>query len=426
MGLADSERKLIVVTTPKKSSGSPYENPELFRFTGSMEGLPEWVDPLGESGAAPWQRGAQELFESAAQVMPGLAIAALLALIGRALAEYIGVTLMGFARTPVSPILTAILLGLAIRNAVGLPPAYQPGLRLCLQQLLRIGVALLGLRLSLAAVGSIGLVALPVVLASIATALVAVTFVNRWLELPTRLGTLVAVGTAICGNSAIIATAPLIRAEEDEVSYAVGCVTLFGLIALVSYPFLANVLFSGQLQLSGIFLGTAIHDTAQVAGAGLLFADQYGAPEVLDTAMVTKLLRNLFMVVVIPGVAFLYHQQGATGTSSARLQLRQAVPFFVFGFLGLALLRTMGDLGEAPFAGLLTSAQWAGAIELGSTASAWCVTLAMAAVGLGTDLGRLKELGLRPLAVGLSAALTVGVVSAGTLSLLEPWISGLQ
>ncbi|MDJ0868029.1 MAG: putative sulfate exporter family transporter [Myxococcota bacterium] len=411
---------------PDKRSGNPYENPELFEFAGSMEGLPEWVDPLGEPRAAPWQRGAQAFFEAAAQVLPGVAIAALLALIGRALAEYVGVTLMGFARTPLSPILIAILLGLAIRNAVGLPTAYQPGLRLCLQQILRIGIALLGLRLSLAAVGSIGLVALPIVIASIATALVGVTLVNRWLELPPRLGTLVAVGTAICGNSAIIATAPLIQAEEDEVSYAVGCVTLFGLTALVTYPFLAGVLFGEQLQLSGIFLGTAIHDTAQVAGAGLLFAQQYEAGQVLDTAMVTKLLRNLFMVAVIPGVAFLYHRQGATTVSPARLRLRQAMPFFVFGFLGLALLRTIGDLGEAPFAGLLAPTQWTGLIELGSNASAWCVTLAMAAVGLGTDLGRLKALGLRPLAVGLSAALTVGAVSVGALSLLSPWISGLS
>src|SRR5439155_5034949 len=150
----------------------------------------------------------------------------------------------------VSEITVAVLLGLLIRNTIGLPAVYERGLRLCGREVLRLGIVLLGLRLSLARVGEIGQVALPVVVGCIAVALVTVTWINRALGLPRRLGSLIAVGTSICGVSAIAATAPLIEAEEDEVSYAVACVTLFGLLALFTYPFVAHGLFRDDPRLA--------------------------------------------------------------------------------------------------------------------------------------------------------------------------------
>ena len=147
------------------------------------------------------------------------------------------------------------------------------------------------------------------------------TWVARALGLPSRLGLLIAVGTGICGNTAIVAIGPVIGAREDETSYAVGCVTLFGMLALLLYPSLAHALFGADARQVGLFLGTAIHDTAQVAGAGLLYAQQYGAPAALDVATVTKLVRNLFMLVVIPLAAWLHRR-----TADAPQQSR--VPFF--------------------------------------------------------------------------------------------------
>ncbi len=403
-----------------------YDHPELARWAGSMEGVPEWVGPSEtfEERAArqPWQQRGNELFALLGALLPGIVIALVLAVLGRGLSESLGTTLMGLERSPISPILVAILAGLLIRNTIGLPVVYESGIQLCLKRLLRVGVALLGIRLSLGAVGAIGLAALPIVVGCIATALLLVSWVNARLGMPRRLGTLVAVGTAICGNTAIVATGPVIDADEDEVSYAVGTITVFGLLALVTYPFVSHGLFGGDPGLAGFFLGTAIHDTAQVAGAGLLYVQQYSAPEALDTATVTKLVRNVFMVAVIPLMAVLYHRGGEAGAARRRPPLKQAVPLFVLGFVAMAILRTVGDLGDEPFGGLLTASQWSSAIASLSTASAWCLTVAMASVGLGTNLKRLRSLGLKPLGVGLAAALSVGLMSTLLIHLLASWL----
>src|SRR3954469_22344164 len=134
--------------------------------------------------------------------------------------------------------------------------------------------------------------------------MISVTLITRAMGLPRKLGTLMAVGTSICGVSAIVATAPIIEADEDETSYAVACITIFGLIALISYPFLAYHLFDpAHPTQAGIFLGTAIHDTSQVAGAGAAYAAQYKADAAMKTAITVKLVRNLSMSVLIPLMA---------------------------------------------------------------------------------------------------------------------------
>src|SRR2546423_13332191 len=162
-----------------------------------------------------------------------------------------------------------------------------------------------------------GLIGLPIIVVCITTALVVVTFVNRALGLPKRLGTLIGVGTSICGVSAVVAVAPVIDAEEDEVSYAVACITLFGLMTLFVYPFFSHWLFGADPRQVGLFLGTAVHDTSQVTGAGLMYQQMYGAREALNAATAVKLMRNIFMAGVIPLMAVLYHR-GGTAADAAK------------------------------------------------------------------------------------------------------------
>jgi uncharacterized integral membrane protein (TIGR00698 family) len=356
--------------------------------------------------------------------LPGLALAAALAALALVLAGWIGADLLGYARSPISPVLVAVLLGLAVRNTVGVAATFEPGVRLCITRVLRVSVALLGIRLSLAAAGTMGLSALPVVTVTIAAAIIIVTGLTRLFALPRRLGTLIAVGTAICGITAIVATAPVIGADEDETSYAVGTIAIFGMLAMLAYPFLAYEMF-GDPHNAGLFLGTAIHDTSQVAGAALAYAQQFGAPVTLETATVTKLIRNLSMALVIPLLGVMYQRRrteseieadGGTPTDdSAGARIRRMVPLFIIGFVAMTALRSIGDLGNRPF-GVLDPGTWEMIIAAAERASEIGLLIAMAAVGLGTGLARMRTLGLRPLAMGMAAAATVGAVSWGMIA----------
>lgn len=411
------------------SSRDPYSNPELFRFADSMEGVPDFLD-VAETEAerasrTGWRAQGHTGLEWLGELAPGLLLAGALAMLGTVVSDGLGKGLLGVDSSPISPILIAILSGLLIRNTIGLPQIFERGLDLSIKRILRIGVALLGIKLSVSAMGGIGLSALPIVLVCIVSALLVAGLATRLLSLPMRLGTLVAVGTAICGNTAIVATAPVIGASDDETSYAVGTITLFGLLALLFHPFIAHAIFGGDSLSSGIFLGTAIHDTAQVAGAGLLYDQQFSSPYALEVATVTKLLRNTFMVLVIPLAALVYHRGEKKMDRDVRSGLLKAVPLFVVGFVLMAGFRTWGDLGEVPFGGLLDAQQWEALISLVSDLSVVCLTVAMAAVGLGTHLARLKVLGLRPLAVGFLAALAVGAVSALLLVWVGPFFDSV-
>jgi uncharacterized integral membrane protein (TIGR00698 family) len=344
----------------------------------------------------------------------GLLLALLLALTGEYLAVSLAATL-GLQQGSISGLMIAILLGILANNLFTLPAALRPGIRFAIVRVLRLGIVLLGIRLSIVDAGVIGLRSLPITIGTVLAALVLVTYVSRRLGLSDRLGTLIAVGTSICGATAIVATAATIGARDDETSYAVACITLFGVGAMLVYPFAAHWLFTADSFRAGMFLGTAVHETAQVAGAGLVYQQYFGDARVLDVATVTKLVRNLSMLVVIPLMAVLYHSR-ATGTGAAP-KWYTMVPLFIVGFAALSLLRTIGDLGDRPF-GLLDEAKWQTLVALLRIMATYSLAVAMAAVGLNTSIRGLWQIGLKPLLVGLFSALLVGVASAVLVMLL--------
>lgn len=348
-------------------------------------------------------------------ILPGVALALALALAGQFLSELIGTRIMGMAKSPVSAIMMAILLGIAVRNLFNLSPRFQPGIRFGLVRILRLGIVLLGIRLSLGEAGAIGLRSLPIIVGAVTVALVAVTYFSRRLGLSAKLGTLIAVGTSICGATAIVATAPAINARDDEVCYSVACITLFGVIAMLIYPFAAHWLFAGESFPAGLFLGTSVHETAQVAGAGMVYQQYYNDPRALDVATVTKLVRNLGMLIIVPLMSILYHRRAAAGGTAPAWWTM--VPLFVIGFAAMSLLRTVGDLRPDAF-GLLQPEQWAAFVSVTRQTAEILLSVAMAAVGLNTRIAELRSIGWKPLGVGLFSALLVGVVSAATISLI--------
>jgi len=303
---------------------------------------------------------------------------------------------------------------------LGLPTVYTPGIRICVSLILRLGVALLGMRLSLAIAGAIGLAALPCAIGGVVGSLLLVSWIGRRAGLSWRLSALIAVGTGICGVSAIVATASVVDAEEDEISYAAATITLFGMIGMMIYPFLAYSMFPLRPELAGCLMGTGIHDTAQVVAAGMIYQQLYSAPQALNAAVVTKLMRNLCLIAAVPAVAWMHHHAHSGETNRPRLHWRKAVPLFIIGFIGLVLLRSLGDavtVGSERIAGA-----WTQAVSLSQIVAGGCLALAMASVGLNTDLKRLVRLGIRPLLVGFAAALIVGLIGLITIGLFTRFL----
>lgn len=359
-----------------------------------------------------------------ARYLPGLALAALVAWASDWLSGFLGHTVLGFARSPISAVTVAILLGLLVSNVVALPRWLAPGLTFSVKKVLRLGIILLGLRLSLFDVFRLGMTGVPIVLIAIIAALFLTSRLNRWLGLPGRLGTLIGVGTSICGVSAIVATGPAIEARDEEIAYAVAVITIFGIVATLVYPYIAYAVFAGDAVRSGYFMGTAIHDTSQVTGAGMVFADLMQAPRALDVATVTKLVRNVFMAAVIPWMA-IQHARRTAQTPGESAGLGQLFPLFVVGFVLMAAVRTIGDAGVRGASLMGGRAFWlwdaAGWQAMHTTVTGWASSLlvvALAAVGLSTRFAAFRGLGIKPFLVGLGAAASVGLVSVITILLL--------
>jgi uncharacterized integral membrane protein (TIGR00698 family) len=361
-------------------------------------------------------------------LLPGLVVAILLAWLSVWLSKFIGINLLGFAKTPVSPVMLAILLGLIIGAVVPMPQVLKPGLSFSVKKVLRLGIILLGIRLTIFDVFKLGVYGIPIVVICIVGALFFTTRINKWLKLPERLGALIAVGTSICGVSAIVATGPAIDAEDEEVAYAVAVITIFGLLATLVYPYVANIIFAGNALRVGLWLGTSIHDTSQVVGAAAVYADVFSAPLALDVATVTKLVRNVFMAAVIPFMAYYYarkvQEQGEY--SAKQTNPLKLLPLFVLGFLGMAVIRSIGDAminaGGNAF-GLWDAETWHDIYTLIKTWAGYLLVIALAGVGLSTNFRSFKGLGVKPFLVGLVAALVVGVVSFFAISLLGSFVT---
>ena len=344
--------------------------------------------------------------------VPGLAVAIALALLARALADGLAAGLGGLPKFPLSPVMCAVMLGMLWRNTVGVPAWATQGLNWAMHRLLRVGIALVGLRLTLGFATTVAATAVPVALICLSVALAAGVFISRVLVVPRRLGLLLAIGTAVCGCTAVVAMSPVIKAEHAETAFAVTCVVLFGCIAMLLYPWVAGYVFAGHPVHAGIFLGTAIHDTSQVIGAALIYSQQVGAPSALAAASVAKLLRNLSIAVLVPAAAWLTRRheaarrQGKDATSDAQARGKTPlVPFFVLAFLAFIVLRTAGD------ALFHTQPMWQGFVARSYQASDLFLTCGMTAVGLSVSFTDMWRIGWRPLAAGFMVASLVGVCS---------------
>lgn len=367
---------------------------------------------------------ARNLLINAKKIMPGLVICLIIILISIYLADWLGQMLVQIgllpkgSASPVSSIFLAIIIGIMIRNTIGINNLFKYGVDFSVKYALRTGIILLGLRLSLLEALKLGAWGIPLIIVCIGLGLSVTILFTKILKQSRRLGTLIACGTGICGVTAIMATSPVIKAKDNEISYAIANITIFGLIGMIFYPYVGNIVFSGDPVKTGLFLGTAIHDTAQVTGSALMYHDIFDNPEVINIAMVTKLTRNLFIIAVIPFVSYLFYKNNLTEklqTNNALPKWYKFIPLFVVGFLVSVILRTTGDMTVNHFGaafGILSSGIWEGIYQsVSSFGSTYLLGMAMAGVGLSTNFKSFKGIGLTPFYIGFIAALSVGVVS---------------
>jgi uncharacterized integral membrane protein (TIGR00698 family) len=316
---------------------------------------------------------------------------------GVLLAAAIAAAALGLRRLPgvgvLSPMILAMVLGIAVRNTLGTPARARPGVAFSARRLLRLGIVLLGLQLTASQVVEVGATGLAILGFCVVSTFFVTVWLGRLLGVDPGLAQLIAGGTSICGASAIVATNTVTEAPEEDVAYALASVTLFGSIAMLVYPLLA-----GMLGLSpagyGLWAGASIHEIAQVVGATFQAGQQAG-----EAGTVAKLSRVMLLAPMVMALGLVAARQRRTGTGdrtgAGRARAPVApVPWFVLGFVAVV---TFNSIVPVP-------AEARAAAGLATTV---LLSMALAALGLEADTARLRAKGARPLLLGLLATLFI-------------------
>ncbi len=319
-------------------------------------------------------------------VVPGLALAVAVGLVATGLGR--------LAPTVGAPVF-AILIGALIALAGRTTPALRPGLRVAARPVLQLAVVFFGFGLSFAAVASIGVSSLPVLAASLAGAFFGALLFGRLLGVGGDLRTLISVGTAICGASAIAATDGVLRARERDVSYAIATIFTFNVAAVLLFPLLGHALHLSS-HTFGLWAGTAVNDVSSVVAAATSFG--HGAT---SYAIVVKLARTLAIIPITLVLSLRRARAAEVSTGSFRAAA-SSFPWFILAFVAAVGVSSLG---------LLTPAV---ASALGSLAT-FMIAVALAGIGLSTDLAAIRRAGIRPLALGAGVWAVVAVVSLAVI-----------
>jgi len=302
--------------------------------------------------------------------------------------------------TMLSPLIIAIVLGMALHNTVGTPVTFKPGVVFSMRRILRFAIVLLGLQLSLAEVVTVGIVGLAIIAVTLSSTFVFTVWLGRRLGIDRKLAELLGAGTSICGASAVVATNTVTRASDEDVTYAVASVTVFGSVSVLFYPTLA-----GLLQLTphafGLWTGASIHEIAQVVAA----AFQNGADSG-NFGTIAKLSRVMLLAPMILALSYYTAKRPQTiDDDEVKRPTRRAVPmpWFVLGFIVMMLVNSLDLIPHGEKIYLVQ-------------ATVFLLTVALAAMGLETDFRKLRAKGWKPLLVGAGSWL---FISAFSLALIE-------
>jgi uncharacterized integral membrane protein (TIGR00698 family) len=313
-----------------------------------------------------------------ATIWGGLILTAAIASGGFALREIPGLNLF-------SPMILSMIVGMVFHNVVGTPVGAKAGVVFSLRRILRLAIILLGLQLTAQELIEVGATGMAVIVLTLVSTFVFTTWLGRLIGVDRKLTQLIAAGTSICGASAVIATNTVTRAHDEDVAYTVGCVTVFGSIAMFTYPLLPAVL---QLDphAFGLWSGASIHEIGQVVAAGFQDGKQAG-----EFATIAKLSRvTMLAPTVICLNLMAARRAGLHRHNHADRRTRPPLPWFILGFIGLASVNSVVTI---PTEGRSVVVQL----------TTFLLSMALAAMGLETDFAKLVAKGLRPFLLGLSA-----------------------
>ena len=278
--------------------------------------------------------------------------------------------------SPVVGILLGMLLALWKR-----PEALNPGISYTSKKLLQYAIILIGFDMNLFHVFEVGKQTLLLMVFTLTAAFLSAYVLAKLLKVERNTGILIGVGTAICGGSAIAATAPVIDAEDEDVARSISTIFLFNVIAAFLFPALGHLMHMTD-QSFGLWAGTAVNDTSSVVAAGYTFSTAAG-----DLAVIVKLTRTLMIVPVTLALAF-YESRRKSQSGGSGYRLGAIFPWFVLGFLAASVVRTFVPVPEAALSWLVQAGKY-------------LIVMAMAAIGLNTNLPKLVKNGWKPILMGL-------------------------
>lgn len=298
----------------------------------------------------------------------------------------------------------AILAGMVIALFWKDQGACRAGIRFTSKKVLQWAVVLLGFGLNLGVVLQTGRQSLPIILCTISTSLIVAFALCRLLKVPATISTLVGVGSSICGGSAVAATASVIDADDEQVAQAISVIFLFNVLAALLFPLLGQVLGfpTNSGEAFGLFAGTAVNDTSSVTACASTWDGMFGlGTATLDKAVTVKLTRTLAIIPITLGLALLRARREKS--SGAKISLKKIFPFFILWFIAASAVTTLcTSLGLS----------WTKPLfDLCKSASKFMIILAMAAIGLNTDLVKLIRTGGKPILMGACCWLGIILVS---------------
>ena len=309
----------------------------------------------------------------------------------------------------------AILAGMVITLFIREKGSLEAGIRFTSKKILQWAVILLGFGLNLNVILQTGKQSLPIILSTIATSLVIAFVLHKLMHIPGKISTLVGVGSSICGGSAIAATAPVIDADDEEVAQAISVIFFFNVLAALIFPTLGNIIgfsvTSGEAF--GIFAGTAVNDTSSVTAAASTWDSMWNlGSQTLDTAVTVKLTRTLAIIPITLGLALIRaKKEKSNGESGKKVSLKQIFPMFILYFVLASIITTVCmSLGVS---GSVFSPI--------KTLSKFFIVLAMAAIGLNTNIVKLIKTGGKPIFMGFCCWIGITGVSLLMQRILGLW-----